>query len=279
MSCHSEDLGSFERSLRADDHERPDFSSLGKIRQANRCVEYAIETTIEGLIAACGDLLKEEQSSLEAYRDQNSALGSTLDRIKSEDLLIQFADTLLGMVRELRAESNIVQNELAASKDKIIQLLTRASTAEQIARVDTLTQLANRRAFDEAHDQCKELQDQTGQPYSLILLDVDNFKTVNDQYGHAAGDALLSLVARLLRENSKTSDHACRLGGDEFAVLLPRCGEGPARSVADGYCRKIESSVLLYGSHEISITVSCGVAQAMPGKPQSHLPDAWPACG
>ena len=191
--------------------------------------------------------------------------------VSHEELLVHIACTLLDINRELRAECKVVQNAVTAGNDQIIQLLARASSAEQLARVDTLTELPNRRALDEAYAQCEIVQDQDGQPFSLILLDIDHFKAVNDDFGHAAGDALLVLVARILRQNCKTADYACRVGGEEFAVLLPRCKERSARSVAERYRQKIESASLCYGNHEISITVSCGVAQAIPGKSQANL--------
>ena len=271
LSDHSEQLGNFERSLLTTDTRRPEFSSLGEIREANQSVEQTIDTTLAGLMASCGDLLSEEQSSLKAYREKNSELGSTLEDIKHVELLVEFASTLLGMVRELRTENKAVRDEVAFSREKMIHLLKQASSAEHIARIDTLTQLGNRRAFDEAHSQCEKLRDQSGHPYSVILLDIDHFKSVNDQHGHAAGDAVLSLVSRILRENTKTSDHLCRLGGEEFGILLPRCEEKPARSIAESHRNKIEKTVLRFGNHDISVTVSCGVALAISGTSQSDL--------
>ncbi len=271
LSDHSEQLGSFERSLSTADVGRSAFSSLGEIQKANQSVEQTIDKTIAELIASCGDLLSEEQSSLKAYREKNSEFGSKLDSITHVKLLVQFAGTLLDMVRELRAENKVVRDDVASCREKIIQLQTQASFAEHIARVDSLTQLGNRRAFNESHARCEELRGQSRHPYSVILIDIDHFKSINDECGHAAGDGVLSLVARILRENTKTSDHACRLGGDEFGVLLPKCEEKPARSVAESYRKKIEKAVLRFGDHEISVTVSCGVAQAISGTSQSDL--------
>ncbi|MDP6558112.1 MAG: GGDEF domain-containing protein [Pirellulaceae bacterium] len=271
LSDHSEKLGSFERSLQFANDPQCDFPALGGIRRANQCAEQAIETTIAGLVAACDDLLSEEHSSLEAFQETTIAIDTAREGIKHGELLVHIACTLLDMNRELRTEHKTVQNEVAAGKDQIIHLLSRASSAEQLARVDTLTELPNRRALEEAFTQCEKVQDQNGQPFSLILLDIDHFKAVNDTFGHAAGDALLVLVARILRENCKTADFACRVGGEEFAVLLPRCAEQPAKFVAERYRHEIESASLHYGDREIAITVSCGVAQAIPGKPQANL--------
>jgi diguanylate cyclase (GGDEF)-like protein len=271
LSEHSASLRTFERSLRNVADEQHHLASLSSIRHANQCVVESTEETIAGLVAACGDLLSDEQSTLEAYRERATEFDATLGGIKHEELLIQIASSLLGVVRNLRAENEAARDEVAAGKDKIIELLTRASSAEQIARIDTLTQLLNRRAFDEAQAQCEEMQSQSGQPYSVVLLDIDHFKSVNDKYGHPAGDAALSLLGRILRDNCKTSDHGCRLGGEEFALLLPRCLEGQARSVAEAYRQKIESAILLHGKHRIAITVSCGVAQAIPGASSSDV--------
>ncbi|HJN09925.1 MAG TPA: GGDEF domain-containing protein [Pirellulaceae bacterium] len=271
LSNHSEQLCQFERSLSTAEAGQSGASTLGGIQQANQSVEHTIDTTIAGLMSACDDLMTKEQSSLEAYRKRSSALGSKLDGIKHIELLVQFAGTLLGMVRELRTENKVVRDEVDAGKEKIIQLATQTSSVEQIARIEAVTRLSNREAFDEAYARCEELRHQNGQPYSLVLLDIDDFKSVNDEYGHAAGDGVLSLLARILLENSKPSDHACRLGGGDFGVLLTRCDERAARSAAECYRYRIESTVLHHHDHEISVTVSCGVAQGTPGTSQSDL--------
>jgi len=124
LSDHSEQLGSFERSLSTADVGRSAFSSLGEIQKANQSVEQTIDKTIAELIASCGDLLSEEQSSLKAYREKNSEFGSKLDSITHVKLLVQFAGTLLDMVRELRAENKVVRDEVASCREKIIQLVT-----------------------------------------------------------------------------------------------------------------------------------------------------------
>jgi len=271
LSEHDQMLETFEQTLDSADDRAPILASLDNMRQANQQVEQSVEATITSLIATCGDLLSDEQASLEAYRDKTMAVDASLSNIKHDEILVHLVGTLLGMVQELRAENKVVQNDVVASKDKIIQLLSRANSAEKIARVDTLTQLPNRRAFDEAYAQCVEIQEQTGHVFSLVLLDIDHFKSVNDEYGHAAGDAVLSLFARILRENCKSHDHACRLGGEEFGILLPRCNEKLATSVAELHRQKISAAVLQYGGHKISVTVSCGVAEAIPGNSLANL--------
>jgi diguanylate cyclase len=279
LAEHGNELEVFEQSLATQSAEAEDNahdSSTGlqgveQLRRANRDIEQTVERTIEELLSTCGDLLAVEQSHLEAYQQGTEALDDTLNGLCRDDLLTGIAGKLLGMVHDLRVENRAIRTEVTAAKDKMLELMERAHSAEQTARVDALTRLPNRRAFDEAHAECNDSLESRGYPYCLILVDVDDFKTVNDQFGHAAGDALLSLIGRLLRDCCRTSDHVCRLGGDEFGVLLPRCTERPARLVAEQCRRKIASVTLHYGDHKLSATVSLGVAEAIPGETRSRL--------
>lgn len=101
-----------------------------------------------------------------------------------------------------------------------------------LARTDHLTGVANSLAFTEALAAELERARRYGHPVSLIYLDLDNFKAVNDRQGHGAGDRLLARVGRLLRESLRASDVVGRLGGDEFALLLPETGSEHAMAVA-----------------------------------------------
>lgn len=90
------------------------------------------------------------------------------------------------------------------------------------ARMDPLTGIGNRKAFDERLQFLAALHQRYGAPFSVVLLDVDDLKGVNDRGGHAAGDALLCRLAAALRASIRESDLAARIGGDEFALLLPQ---------------------------------------------------------
>ena len=124
---------------------------------------------------------------------------------------------------------------------------------------DALTGLANRRVFDralnDANDRCAE----KGRPFALCLLDLDQFKVVNDTCGHAAGDGLLQQVSELLIDTVRSNDLVVRLGGDEFAVLLFDCSTSKAGQVAEKIRAAIEDLVFTWEGSTFRIGVSIGV--------------------
>ena len=127
---------------------------------------------------------------------------------------------------------------------------------EELSIIDELTGLGNRRAFDAALREEMARAARTGQPLSLVLLDVDHFKRFNDEHGHLAGDVALEKVAKVVAETLRTEDRACRFGGEEFAVLLPATPEDAALEVAERLRRAVATCDLPHGP----ITISLGVA-------------------
>lgn len=126
---------------------------------------------------------------------------------------------------------------------------------ERLATRDALTGLANRRLFDESLQREVARSQRLDAPLSLLVLDVDHFKQVNDTYGHQTGDAVLREVADALVANTKNYDVAARYGGDEFVVLLPGCSRDDALGVADRVRNGIARAV-----GEAPVTISAGVA-------------------
>ena len=104
--------------------------------------------------------------------------------------------------------------------------------AEELARIDVLTRLLNRRAFEAAIEaECARAR-RTGAPLTLVYLDVDHFKGINDRFGHASGDQVLRQVALAIRETIRGQvDGGFRLGGDEFALLLPASTQAQAEKI------------------------------------------------
>lgn len=144
--------------------------------------------------------------------------------------------------------------------EKITALEKRIVVLEQLSTTDELTALLNRRGFFDAF--AKEM-DRTNRGHSegglMIMVDLDNFKTINDKHGHQAGDAALRLVAKTLSADIRTMDSCARLGGDEFVLLLANTERGKALVRAQNMIKKLNSLTLVWFGKEIPVRASLGL--------------------
>jgi diguanylate cyclase (GGDEF)-like protein len=162
------------------------------------------------------------------------------------------------LMRELR------QRQIESRREK--------DQARRLARIDPLTGLNNRRAFDETLDEQVELARVTRQPLSVLLADVDGFKQINDDHGHIHGDSCLRQVARTIQATVRATDACFRWGGDEFAVLLPMADAARAAEL----CERIQSAVPLscFDPNGTPLQVSCGHTELADGMDTRELVEA-----
>jgi diguanylate cyclase (GGDEF)-like protein/PAS domain S-box-containing protein len=135
-----------------------------------------------------------------------------------------------------------------------------AGRLEYMVDHDFLTSLYNRRHFEQELAREVERAARYGSPGAMLLIDVDNFKTVNDTFGHMAGDDLLKRIAGLLKHRMRHTDTLARIGGDEFAVLLPQTNTTQATTVADAFVKALDKQAAMLATRSIHITASVGVA-------------------
>jgi diguanylate cyclase len=131
---------------------------------------------------------------------------------------------------------------------------------EAFSRTDHLTQLNNRRAWEEAMHSCFDLYRRYQNTCALVMFDIDHFKAVNDTYGHPAGDAVIARTADAIRLCCRTTDVSGRYGGEEFGILLPETDAEGAATLAERLRKHIEDSAVEYDGQTIRYTVSLGVA-------------------
>jgi diguanylate cyclase (GGDEF)-like protein len=140
-------------------------------------------------------------------------------------------------------------------KDHHVHIYRKAAT------IDHLTGLLNRGAFMECAIQLCDLQRKRGRPVTLMMFDLDHFKTINDSFGHAVGDSVLRVFAAVARNSMRTSDIIGRLGGEEFAAIVPESLEG-AQVIAERLRAAFEAAGATVGAHAIAATVSIGAAMS-----------------
>lgn len=132
---------------------------------------------------------------------------------------------------------------------------------EEMATRDDVSGAASRQIFSTLFDQVVSWSHRSGNPVSLIALDIDEFKRVNDDCGHAAGDTVVRTLADTINEQVRDVDTLCRWGGDEFLILLGDCGLDDAQAIAAKIQAAIGARTVRHGGHEIAVTVSIGVVQ------------------
>ena len=152
---------------------------------------------------------------------------------------------------------NIIQKQHIQNQQE--QLEKANAELEIMAYSDPLTGLPNRRHFDEIVKKEIMLMKRKGHSSSLIMIDIDFFKDINDSYGHPGGDDLLVQISNLISHNIRKYDEICRLGGEEFIILLPQTSLDQAKSAAEKLRKHIETTRFYLEDKEIRITASFGV--------------------
>ncbi|MFO1274139.1 MAG: GGDEF domain-containing protein, partial [Rubrivivax sp.] len=135
---------------------------------------------------------------------------------------------------------------------------------------DPLTGLLNRRGLDPRLSREAARWRRYGEPYALLMVDVDHFKAVNDRHGHAAGDAVLVRLAKLLRDVARDVDTVARVGGEEFCLLLPHCEPEGARNAAERLRQKVRQSSWPVPAGAVTVSVGVAVSEGA-GAPISVL--------
>lgn len=161
----------------------------------------------------------------------------------------------------VRGAVQTLLTEIDDLRGEVGRLKTRLAEAEEIADRDALTPLLNRRALVRELGRIRTFAQRYGSAASLVYFDLDDLKSVNDRFGHAAGDAALKAVAERLRANVRDSDIVGRMGGDEFAVILVQADRATAEAKASSLARAIEAEPLRFGDWTAPLHVSFGVCE------------------
>jgi len=186
---------------------------------------------------------------------RSAEISGNLIENPEENELVALQDTFNELHNELQNKMDLLSQHSRKLMDTNVKLLG-------LANIDKLTQLYNRRFFDTSLMEETRNAEKHKKDISLVLIDLDNFKTYNDNFGHPTGDKLLKEISALIKSNIRNNDMAFRYGGDEFAILLPGCNINIATQIADKLVKHVARHHFRAtdDSDLGSITISCGVS-------------------
>lgn len=238
---------------------RTDNSQFQKFL-SDRCSE------LEKHPASRGRAVKSLLGKLAGHRQRADELDGVLAKFEDPTQIESAISPLRDCIRDLEDHNKRLQSELEKTRQAVAQQSQKLEQAQEEARVDALTGLPNRRAFDERMEALHEEFIQNGTPYSVALFDVDHFKKFNDEHGHAVGDKVLEVVGEVLRRTQRGTDHVARYGGEEFVVLLQKIHGHQAKSVVDRHRIRVGKASLRVDGKDLSITISAGLAEVKPNE-------------
>ena len=204
-----------------------------------------------------------------------------LSSAKTREQVKAVVQSLMKSTHEMRETNKALEERLTLSKSEISNLQQSLEAIRAESLTDPLTGLGNRKYFDRMIEMEVQNAQAAGEPLSLLMFDIDHFKSFNDSYGHLTGDQVLRLVGLSLKQTIKGRDITARYGGEEFAVVLPNTALRQALTVADHIRRAVMAKELKKKSTgEIlgRVTISVGVSMLKPGDDTDSLIERADAC-
>lgn len=229
-----------------------------------------IQETIQDVAGLVTNVTKASEKYTTDLSKATEKLSVELTKEELEAMLKTIATSTKDMITYNKA----LEEKLAASSEVMQELQRDLEMVRREALTDSLTNLANRKAFDAEIERVVAEAEERKEAFSLIMLDIDHFKNFNDDYGHQVGDQVLKLVAKTLTDGVKGKDMAARYGGEEFAVILPGTILLSGMKVAEHLRQTVSTKEIINrnsGEKLGRITLSAGVAEHTPGEPIDGL--------
>jgi diguanylate cyclase len=239
---------------------RPSGGGEASPRDREDAFDHVMEHVVDA-VKLFLSIQREYQTNLSGL---NKRLSPSATRTAVQDVIVE----LMNRNMEMQGKVNDLSRQLEAARQQIVSLRDNVAEVGKIALTDALTELGNRRFFDQTLAAEISRAHADGAELCLALADLDNFKAVNDRFGHTVGDQLLHQFGELLAQRVKDNVIAARYGGEEFALLFPGARIDKAAAIAESIRRELEKKRWLIGKGERlgTITASFGVAKLAPAE-------------
>ena len=265
----------FTTTILQDLHERASKAAR------TQAVVNAIGEEMADVLTGVLDSIETAGRDAEAYGQTLSAASDQLGGNKSPAAVQKLVDGLIDATQTMEARTKVLEDELQRTSLEVTELKAQLDNVRKESLTDPLTGVANRKAFDAEIASAIAVADETGDPLSLLMCDIDHFKVFNDTWGHQTGDHVLRLVGACMSENVKGRDTVARYGGEEFAVILRHTTLDGAMRLAEQIRGSVERKRLVKkSSGDVLgiITISIGVAQFVAGEPEADFIRRADAC-
>ena len=244
------------------------------VREGGDAAAAEFERRADAALAAVLTHIRDQAAEGAKFSESLAGANRKLARVGAYDTINEIVLALISDNRAMQHKVNALTEKLEQSRFQIMRLRSSLNKAEEIGSRDSLTGLGNRRYFDNALSEEIARAHENENPLCVSLADIDHFKTINDKFGHMAGDVVLKRFADLLTANVKGDDKVARFGGEEFAILFPDAGLSEATSIVNQIQQQLENkrwAVAASGERLGAVTASFGVARLRDGESADAL--------
>ncbi len=259
------------RRSRGGEATPPGETGDGPWPQLPNGAEKAEPDAVERSKQAIHGILRDISAHIRSLAGENVMYGASLDKHKASlketariESLQELGQALAAELESMQRSNTEYRQRLAEANEVVVRQQDDLDKLQSTLGTDFLTDVPNRRSFDEQLAGAIELAKRHGDPVSLLVIDIDHFKSVNDMHGHAAGDRVLKAVAKILNDTRRASDFLARYGGEEFVMILPQTSADQALAVADRLREKVASTRLRLENTGLNVTVSMGAGEVFP---------------
>lgn len=255
-----------ENLQKHDDDELTELTKKHSYLFSNAQQEEQVSETCFGLMKKGLEEFVKTSDNLKFISDETAI---NIDNIKKDYASVDTKQ----VIQAFDLFQNKILDELQVADETIAKLKLEVERLERESNIDPLTKAHNRRVLVKDLEEILSFGKDKRMDMHLVMFDADDFKKINDSFGHIAGDKTLIFISKLIQNSLRRGTRIYRYGGEEFVVILNRISQDEAQKVVGRIIKEISDSKLLYKTHDIHLTLSAGISSHQPGVSSEELLD------